>query len=351
MLACARLGRDPLGGVRRLRGGRAGRAHRRLAAPSSWSRRRAASRPARVVEYKPLLDRALELVAEPPERCIIVQRPAARGRARARARRRLGRGDGRRRARRLRPGRGDRPALHPLHVRHDRAAEGHRARQRRPRRRAGVVDGRDLRRRARRGVLGGLGHRLGRRPLLHRLRAAAARLHDGALRGQAGRHARRRRVLARLRRPRRRRAVHRADRDPRDQARGPARRARRGRTTSSRFRTLFLAGERCDPDTLPGRRRCSRGRSSTTGGRPRPAGRSRPTASGSSSCRSSPARRPSRCRATTCGCSTRTAARSRRARSARSACAAAAARLQPDAVGQRRALGRDLPRAPTPATT
>ena len=38
--------------------------------------------------------------------------------------------------------------------------------------------------------LGRLRRRLGRRPLLHRLRAAAARLHDGHLRGQAGRHAR-----------------------------------------------------------------------------------------------------------------------------------------------------------------
>jgi propionyl-CoA synthetase len=31
--------------------------------------------PARTVEYKPLLDRALELIAAPPERCVIVQRP------------------------------------------------------------------------------------------------------------------------------------------------------------------------------------------------------------------------------------------------------------------------------------
>jgi propionyl-CoA synthetase len=31
--------------------------------------------PARTVEYKPLLDRALELVSRPPERCVIVQRP------------------------------------------------------------------------------------------------------------------------------------------------------------------------------------------------------------------------------------------------------------------------------------
>ena len=43
----------------------------------------------------------------------------------------------------------------------------------------------------------GLRHRLGGRPLLHRLCAAVSRLHLDPLRGQAGRHARRRRVLAR----------------------------------------------------------------------------------------------------------------------------------------------------------
>ena len=117
-------------------------------------------------------------------------------------------------------GRGDRPALHPLHVGDDRAAEGDRARQRRPRGRARVVDEEHLRRRAGRGVLGGVGHRLGRRALVHRLRAAPPRLHDGALRGQAGRHARRRRVLARDRAstasrrssPRRRRSARSASR-------------------------------------------------------------------------------------------------------------------------------------------
>ena len=46
-----------------------------------------------------------------------------------------------------------------------------------------------------------------------------------ALRGQAGRHARCRRLLAGLRRPRRERAVHRADGDPGDQAGRPARRS------------------------------------------------------------------------------------------------------------------------------
>ena len=46
--------------------------------------------------------------------------------------------------------------------------------------------------RARRGVLGRVRHRLGRGPLVHRVRAAALRLHHGHLRGQTGRHARRR---------------------------------------------------------------------------------------------------------------------------------------------------------------
>jgi propionyl-CoA synthetase len=34
--------------------------------------------PGRVVEYKPLLDRALELTTAPPERCVILQRPWSR---------------------------------------------------------------------------------------------------------------------------------------------------------------------------------------------------------------------------------------------------------------------------------
>ena len=81
-----------------------------------------------------------------------------------------------------------------------------------------MVDGERIRRQAGRGVLGGLRRRLGGRPFLYRLRAAAAWLHDDPLRGQAGRHARCRHLLARHRRARRRRAVHRADRFPRHQA-------------------------------------------------------------------------------------------------------------------------------------
>ena len=98
--------------------------------------------------------------------------------------------------------------------------------------------------------LGRVRRRLGGRALLHRLRASAARLHDHHVRGQAGRHARPGRVLAGDRRPRRRtlftaptaiRAIKREDPD------GEPRRPLRPRA----FGTLFLAGERLDPDTLP----------------------------------------------------------------------------------------------------
>ncbi len=106
---------------------------------------------------------------------------------------------------------GHRPALRALHLRHHRQAQGHRARQRRPRGRDGLVAA----------ATSTTSHEgqvwwaasdvgLGRRPLLHRLRAADHRRHDRALRGQAGRHPGRRRVLAGGRRARRQGAVHRA---------------------------------------------------------------------------------------------------------------------------------------------
>ena len=62
-----------------------------------------------------------------------------------------------------------------------------------------------------------LRHRLGGRPQLHRLCAAVSWLHLHPLRRQAGRHARRRRLLAGDRRARRGVAVHRADRFSRHQ--------------------------------------------------------------------------------------------------------------------------------------
>ena len=103
---------------------------------------------------------------------------------------------------------------------------------------------------ARRGVLDRLRCRLGGRPFVHRLRAAAPRLHHGHVRGQAGRHARCRRVLAGHRAsttcgsfftaPTAFRAIKREDPDGqliRDH-------------DLSRFRALFLAGERADPPTV-----------------------------------------------------------------------------------------------------
>ena len=92
----------------------------------------------RVVAYKPLLDAALELAdAQAPPACVILQRAAGAWPSSAPA----ATSTGPRRCRpptagRLRARRGDRPALHPLHLGHHRQAQGRRPRQRRPRRRA-----------------------------------------------------------------------------------------------------------------------------------------------------------------------------------------------------------------------
>ena len=91
---------------------------------------------------------------------------------------------------------GDRSALHPLHLRHDRRSQGRGARQWRASGGAEMVDVQSLRRQARRGLVVRLRHRLGGRPQLHRLRAAVSRRDLDHVRGQAGRHARRRRLLA-----------------------------------------------------------------------------------------------------------------------------------------------------------
>ena len=205
--------------------------------------------PTRVVEYKPMLDAAIDMAEHKPSRCVILQREQATAtmndcdvdwnEAMAAAE----------------PvaecvrGRRDRSALHPLHLRHDRAAQGHRARQRRSRRRVAVEHRQRLRPEARRGVVDGLRRRLGRRAFLHRLRAAAARRHHDHVRGQAGGDAGRRGVLAGHRRARRGRRC-----SPRPPSSGPSRRRTRRRnsspsTTSRCLRNLFLAGERLDPDT------------------------------------------------------------------------------------------------------
>lgn len=185
--------------------------------------------------------------------------PAGRRDAHAGAGPRLGRDRGGRpcggAAGGLRAGRRHRPALHPLHLRDDREAQGRGPRYRRLPRRPRVVDAEPLRRPARRDLFLRLRHRLGRRALLHRLRAAPARLHHGPVRGQAGGHAGCRRILAGRRRVRGRVPVHRADGAAGHQEGGfrrrPDRRLRplrlpqpvpRGRARRSRFGRLGRAG-------------------------------------------------------------------------------------------------------------
>ncbi len=167
----------------------------------------------------------------------------------------------------------DRSTLRALHLRHDRQAQGRRARQWRPHGRAGLVDDQPLRREAGRGLLGGLRRRLGGRPFLHRLRAASRRHHLHPLRGQAGRHARSRaywRVIAQhgvaalFTAPTAFRAIK---KKIRRRSISPATRCRASARCSSPVNAPI-------PTRWSGRRRSSACRSSITGGRPRPAGAS-----------------------------------------------------------------------------
>ena len=133
-----------------------------------------------------------------------------------------GRREGRRQEARMRAGRRDRSALHPLHVRHDRHPEGRGARQRRPHGGAEMVDARTSTTSspARSGGAPPTSAGWSATPTSSTRRCCTA--HLDPVRGQAGRHAGRRRVLARDRRPRRGRAVHRADRLPGHQEGGSA---------------------------------------------------------------------------------------------------------------------------------
>ena len=140
-------------------------------------------------------------------------------------RRRLGRGDGERRAGRARDRRGDGPALHPLHLRHHGEAQGRAARHRRLRGGNGLDDGQPLRHRTGRDDVHRVRRRLGRRALLHRVRAADRRRDDDHLRGQARRHPGRRPVLAGDRRARSESDVHRPHGLPGDQEGRPEGRA------------------------------------------------------------------------------------------------------------------------------
>ena len=113
-----------------------------------------------------------------------------------------------------------RGVVHPLHVWHDRQPQGRAARHRRLRGGAGVVDAANLLRRAGRDDVHDQRHRLGRRPLVHRLRSAHQRLDDDLLRGSANPPGPVDLVEDR-RRERRPDDVQLADRDPRAEEAGP----------------------------------------------------------------------------------------------------------------------------------
>ena len=125
-------------------------------------------------------------------------------------------------------------------------------------------------------------------------------LYEGKPVGTPGR----RRVLAGGGRARRQGDVHRAHRDPgHPQVRSRGRAAGRP-LTSPRCRPCSWPASGWTRTRTRGPATSSACRSSTTGGRPRPAGRSRPTRADWSRCRSSPARPRCRCPATTSRSST-----------------------------------------------
>jgi hypothetical protein len=255
--------RRAFGGVRRLRGEGARHPHRGRAAEGD---------PLRLLRARARPRRRLQAAPRPRHRALHAQAPglpdlpaaAGRGRARRGPRPRLGAG------RRVRQGAGpagrlrsrgrDRSALCALHLGHDRQAQGRGARYGRLHGRAGLVDARALRHEAGRGLLVRLGCRLGGGPFLHRLRPADRRMHVDPLRGQAGGHAGRGRLLARDRGARRDDAVHGADRLARHQEGRPERRAPEATTISRRSARSSSPASAPTPPRCNGRRISCRSR-------------------------------------------------------------------------------------------
>ena len=162
-------------------------------------------------------------------------------------------------------------AVHPLHVRHHREAEGHRAHDRR-------LHGRHLRLlqarvrpQGHRRLLVHGRHRLGDGPQLRRLRAAGRRRDGVHLRGRAG-LAGEGPVLEPRRTPRRHRVLHGAHGHPRVHALGHR---LAGEARSVVAAAAGIGGRADQPGGLglvpPEHREASAARSSTRGGRPRPA--------------------------------------------------------------------------------
>ena len=240
--------RNPLGRLRRLCIERTGDADRR---------RQAQDDPLGIVRHRGRARHSVQAASRSGDRDGAAQAGALRGAAAAakpgdvgsRARYRLGGTRCTRAAGRLRAARGDRSAVHPLHLGHHRHSQRRGSRQRRACGGAEMEHDERLQHRPRRGVLGGsdIGWTVGHGyivygPLLH---GATTILYEGKPVGTPDAGAFWRvceqhgvNVL-----------FHGADRVSGDQARRPGG-ALHAAHDLSRFRLLFLAGERCDPDTL-----------------------------------------------------------------------------------------------------
>ncbi len=172
----------------------------------------------------------------------------------------------------------ERAVVHPLHVGHHRQAEGRAARHRRLRGRARDVDARHLLRGAGRDDVHHQRHRLGGRALLHHLRAAPQRLDDHHVRGAAD-PARPGDLVEDRRRSQGQDDVQLAHGDPRAEEAGPG--VHDASTTTRRSSTCSSPASRSTSRPRAGCPiRSAAWRSSTTTGRPSPAGRSCPRSSG-----------------------------------------------------------------------
>jgi propionyl-CoA synthetase len=148
----------------------------------------AGMRMGKMIPLKPLVDESIALAKSPPAHVIVVDRGLDKAMNRvagrdvdyAAAAREARRREGADRVARV-----QRAVVHPLHERHDRPAQGRAARHRWLRRGARRIDEAHHVLPAWRGLLLHLRHRLGGRPLVHRLRAAHQRLDHDHVRGRA----------------------------------------------------------------------------------------------------------------------------------------------------------------------
>ena len=260
--------------------------------------------PGRVVSYLPLLESALEKVSNKPAHCVVVNRPEQT--ATLRAGRDL---DWEEITQSAKP----HPcvpvqASEPLYILYTSgttgSAQGRRARQRRPRRRPQVEHAEHLRRMKAGDVFwaaSDIGWVVGHSYIVYA--PLAAGLHFDPVRGQASRDAGCGGLLAGGRPARRQCSLHRTDGLSSHQARGSRRQKLLTQDYDlSSLRTLFLAGERADPDTVEWCRaaRLKTCRSSTIGGKPRRAGPSPSNCMGIEAAAQSSVARPRSSRARLC---------------------------------------------------